>query len=70
VYLRDVATLRPYLYLSTDQSILVYDIRNTKQSIQRVKLNFSPHSIVYGSDVVDVEGEHWCLTTTNRGELG
>ena len=69
-FLRDITTKLPNLYLTTDQSLLVYDIRNTKQSLQTLNLNFSPYSVVQRSEVVNVYGEHWCLTTTDKGEIG
>ena len=69
-FLRDITTKLPNLYLTTDQSLLVYDIRNTKQSLHTLNLNFSPYSVVQRSEVVNVYGEHWCLTTTDKGEIG
>eukprot|EP00088_Acartia_fossae_P046248 TRINITY_DN4992_c0_g2_i1.p1 TRINITY_DN4992_c0_g2~~TRINITY_DN4992_c0_g2_i1.p1 ORF type:complete len:727 (+),score=104.61 TRINITY_DN4992_c0_g2_i1:54-2234(+) len=69
MYLRDVNTNLPYIYLTTDESIQIFDLRNTKHRIRCVDVNFCPHSIVQGSEVMNMDGQHWCLTSTNKGEL-
>jgi len=69
-YIRDIKTLSPYLYVTTDQYVTVYDVRNTNNSLQSVSLNYMPNSIVGSTDVLNLDGEHVCLTTTERGEIG
>ncbi len=44
--------------------------RNTNNSLQSVSLNYMPNSIVGSTDVLNLDGEHVCLTTAERGEIG
>jgi len=67
-YLRDMKTVLPNLFVTTDQHLKIFDLRNTKQC-QQVPLNFSSYSIVHGFEHFMINRQNWCLTSTKEGDM-